>query len=70
MDAELWTVVLVHVIALAGLCVRLRWRLHRERVRARMLVDLAAALSAGGAFEDGRTRLSVAPVRKRSGDDG
>jgi hypothetical protein len=62
-------VVLVHAIAAAGWWIRLRWRLRHEKVRARMLVDLAGRLSeSGGELDDGRTRLSVAG--KRQSDHG
>jgi hypothetical protein len=64
--------VVIHVIAAVGWWIRLRWRLRHEKVRARMLVDLATRLSEGGGGEldDGRTRLSVSPARKRQGSHG
>ncbi|MBM2615502.1 hypothetical protein JIG36_07975 [Actinoplanes sp. LDG1-06] len=67
MDIELWIVVLAHIGAAVSLCVRLGWRLRAERVRARLLVDLAHRLSrsGGGEFEDGRTRLTVTPAKRR-----
>ncbi|MBU2665958.1 hypothetical protein KOI35_20815 [Actinoplanes bogorensis] len=67
MDAELWIFALAHAAAALGLCLRLRWRLRLERVRARLLVDLAGRLSrrGGGEFEDGRTRLTVTPAKGR-----